>query len=213
MTPQDVITAVREQIQDIGGVRYDDPFMLRLVNQVVKRIAILRPDLFDEIDTMTCVVGALQTAPVDSVRIVEVLLSGDNATVKEVNRETLDLMTSTWQAGATGMARDWMRHVRSPNRFFVFPPSPAGQTLTIEYSKVPADCAALTDVIPNLNDVYKPCVVDGVIWLAESIDDEHVNSGRAKLFMDSFHQLLGFSAQNKAVTDVESSNMPPSQVI
>ena len=36
-----------------------------------------------------------------------------------------------------------------------------------------------------LPDSYLPVLVDGMTWLAESIDDEHVNSQRAKMFMDS----------------------------
>lgn len=79
MTPQDVINDVRDQVQDTSTTspRYSDTHLLRLVNQVVKRVAILRPDLFSEIDTITCVAGALQTAPADSIRLIEVLTAGD----------------------------------------------------------------------------------------------------------------------------------------
>jgi hypothetical protein len=213
MTPADIIREVREQVQDTRpSPRYSDDYLLRMVNQAVKRVAILRPDLFADIGVVTCVAGAIQTAPADSIRMIEVLTAGDGAVVKEVNRETQDLMFITWQSGASGFARDWMRHVRSPNRFFVSPPSPAGQPLTVEYARTPEDCATAADTIPFLSAVYKPCLVDCVVWLVESVDDEHVNSGRARMFMDSFLQALGFTAQNKAVTDVESSNLPPEQV-
>jgi hypothetical protein len=43
--------------------------------------------------------------------------------------------------------------------------------------------------------------VDGVVFLASSVDDEHVNSGRAKMFLDSFTQQLGVSLQNRALND------------
>jgi hypothetical protein len=55
--------------------------------------------------------------------------------------------------------------------------------------------------------------VDGVIFLAESIDNEHVNSGRAKLFQESFVQSLGVSLQSRAITDTESGGLDPKQVI
>lgn len=212
-TPQDVITEARRAIADtrVTSYRYDDTALLGLVNQTLQRMALLRPDLFSVVDTMTCVAGALQTAPAESMRIMEVLLSGDGHAVNEVNRETMDLAFSTWQVGTTGQARDWMRHVRSPNRFFVFPPSPVSQTLTIEYAESPTPLG-LTDVIPHLPDAYFPCVLDGVVWLAESVDNEHVNSGRAKMFQDTFYQGLGITSKNKDVTDFEPSNLPPAQV-
>ena len=212
-TPQEVITEVRRAISDTraASYRYDDTHLLGLVNQVLQRIAILRPDLVSVVGTMTCVAGALQTAPATSMRLMDVLMSGDGYTVNEVNRETMDLAFSTWQTGTTGPARDWMRHVRSPNRFFVFPPSSADQTLTIEYAESPTPLV-LTDTVPHLPDAYFPCVVDGVVWLAESVDNEHVSTGRAKMMQETFHQMLGMSAQNKNVTDFEPSNLPAAQV-
>jgi hypothetical protein len=55
--------------------------------------------------------------------------------------------------------------------------------------------------------------VDGVVFLAESIDNEHVNSGRAKLFQDSFVQGLGVSLQSRTITDTETGGQDPRQVI
>lgn len=211
-TPQDVINAVRFAVQDTKvSYRYADGDLLQLTNQVLRRIALLRPDLFAYVSTINCVAGTIQQAPADSIRIIDVLLSGAGLNVNEVNRETLDLMFQ-WQSMTPDVAKDWMRHVRSPNTFFVYPPSPVGQVLTIEYAKAPG-IYGLNDTVELLGDAYFPCVVDGVIWLAESIDNEHVNSGRAKMFLDSFNQLLGMTAQIKHVTDTEESNLNPKQVV
>ena len=48
MTPQDVIDDVRQLVQDTDSAsyRYTDAEMLGFVNQTVKRVIILRPDLF-----------------------------------------------------------------------------------------------------------------------------------------------------------------------
>jgi hypothetical protein len=61
--------------------------------------------------------------------------------------------------------------------------------------------------------VYFPIVVDGVVFLAESIDDEHVNTNRAKLFQDSFMQGLGVSLQSRTITDTDAGGQDPAQVI
>jgi hypothetical protein len=42
-----------------------------------------------------------------------------------------------------------------------------------------------------------------VVFLASSIDDEHVNSNRAKLFLESFTSALGVDLQQQAILDNE----------
>jgi len=55
--------------------------------------------------------------------------------------------------------------------------------------------------------------VDGTVYLAESVDNEHVNSGRAKLFYDSFTQTLGVGLQSRQITDTEEGGLDPRQVV
>jgi hypothetical protein len=64
-----------------------------------------------------------------------------------------------------------------------------------------------------LPDAYLTSVVEGTVYLAESIDNEHVNSGRAKLFQDAFTQGLGVGLQARVVTDTEEGGLDPRQVI
>jgi hypothetical protein len=105
-----------------------------------------------------------------------------------------------------------MRHVRNPNKFFVYPRPTAGVILVGEYAQVPPNYA-LNDTILRIPDAFFPVLVDGVVFLAESVDNEHVNSGRAKLFQDAYTQALGVSLQSRVVTDTEESGMDPKQVI
>jgi hypothetical protein len=49
--------------------------------------------------------------------------------------------------------------------------------------------------------------------LAESVDNEHVNSGRAKLYLDSFSQAISLSLQARALTDTDEAGFDPKQVI
>jgi hypothetical protein len=105
-----------------------------------------------------------------------------------------------------------MRHVRNPNRFFVYPAPEAGVVLVGEYAQTPPEYT-LDEEITFPTDAYFPATVDGVVFLAESIDNEHVNSGRAKLFQDSFVQGLGVSLQSRTITDTEAGGQDPRQVI
>jgi hypothetical protein len=71
----------------------------------------------------------------------------------------------------------------------------------------------LAQTIGLLPDSYLPVVVDGTVYLAESVDNEHVNSGRAKLFFDSFTQSLGVGLQSRTITDTEEGGLDPKQVV
>lgn len=211
MTPQTVINDVRVLINDVDTTyRYSDDDLLRFVNESLKRIAHIRPDLFSTHATLACVASTVvQSAPSDSLRLVDVFqVVGGNA-LYETDRKTMDLHSPGWRIDTEAAATVWMRHPRSPNKFFIYPPCPAaGQSLAIEYAQVPTDYA-IGDTIAELHDSYKTVVVDCVVFLAQSIDDEHVISGRAKLFYDSFTQSLGISAKAREVADNEDAGVAP----
>lgn len=214
-TTTDVIDEVREAVQDTHSDaayrRYSDAFLLRKVNQALKRLALLRPDLFTEVGTITCVTGSLQTAPANSIRLMDVLSASDGRAVKEVNQEVLDLMTPAWGAGAPGVAQDWMRYVKDPNRFYVYPPATTAETLTLLYAAAPTTYALAAVV--TLQDAYMPAVVDCTAFLVESIDAENAESGRGKMFYDSFKELIGGSLQARKLTDVGDAGLDPKEVI
>lgn len=214
MTPSEVITQVRLLIQDTKTpYRYTDAVLLGFVNQTLKRMVMLRPDLFAVIaDFTTTVNTVLQSCPADSNRLIEIFQVKNGNAITEVNRETLDRTVPGWVNETAGQPVNFMRHVRNPNRFFVYPRPSAGVVLVGEYAQTPPNYA-LNDTITYPTDAYFTAVVDGTVYLAESIDNEHVNSGRAKLFLDSFVQTLGVDLNARSLTDTESGGMEPKQVV
>jgi hypothetical protein len=214
MTPNEAITEVRRLIQDTKTpYRYSDTVLLGFVNQTLKKMVVLRPDLFAVIGDFTTVAGTvLQSCPTDSVRLMQIFQVKNGDAVTEVSKETLDRMYPNWVNEAAGVPVNFMRHVRNANKFFVYPRPTAGVTLVGEYAQSPATYA-LNDTIALLPDAYLTSVVEGTIYLAESIDNEHVNSGRAKLFQDAFTQGLGVGLQARVVTDTEEGGLDPRQVI
>jgi hypothetical protein len=214
MTPNEVITEVRRLIQDTKApFRYSDAVMLGFVNQTLKKMVVLRPDLFAVIGDFATTAGSvLQDCPADSTRLIEVFqVKGGNA-ITEVTRRVLDQTSPSWVSDLPGAPVNFMRHVRNPNRFFVYPAPVAGTVLVGEYAQTPPDYT-LDQEVTFPTDAYFPVVVDGTVFLAESIDNEHVNSNRAKLFQDAFVQALGVGLQSRTVTDTEEGGLDPRQVI
>jgi hypothetical protein len=214
MTLNEVIIEARRLIQDINSPqRYSDTVMLGFANQTLKRMAVLRPDLFAYIGEIPCTAGqVLQSPPIDSLRIIEIFQVKDGNGITEVDRTTLDQTYPGWMNDPAAATVNWMRHVRNPNKFFIYPKAPASQILIGEYSQTPPNYIG-TQTVALLPDAFFPVVVDGTVFLAESVDNEHVNSNRAQLFQQSFTQALGVSAQARTLTDTEESGIPGEQVI
>ena len=214
MILNDVVTEARRLLQDISAPqRYSDAVLLGFANQALKRMSVLRPDLFAYIGEITCTAGAvIQSPPSDSIRIIEIFQVKDGAGVTEVDRTSLDQTYPGWMNDAAGAAVNWMRHVRNPNKFFIYPKAPVGQVLIGEYAQTPPNYVG-TDTVALLPDAFFPVVVDGTVFLAESVDNEHVNSNRAQLFQQSFTQALGVSAQARSLTDTEEAGLPSEQVV
>lgn len=205
----DIIVTVRRLIQDeTTAYRYSNDFLLDLCNQGLKRIQLMRPDLFAYVGTVSCSQGEVsQSAPSDSLRIIEVYSIVGGGGLVEANREVLDQTLPSWMNDAEAAAVNWMRNVRNPNKFFIYPQAPAAQVLTVEYSQVPPTYNGSTTVT-LLADAYIPALVDIVVFLAESIDNEHVSNGRAKMYKDLFMSEMGASVATLPVTDTETAGQP-----
>jgi len=204
VTPADVIVEARKLLQDtLAPYRYSDTDLLGYVNQTLKRMAVLRPTLFTNITSIPLTANTvLQDLPSDAHRLVEVFYIDNYNSVNEVERAILERGYPQWVSDPAGIPFNFIRHPRNATKFFLYPRPIANLTATAEYVVEPATYA-INDTILYLKDTYLGVVIDGVVFLASSIDDEHVNSNRAKLFMESFTQALGVDLQQQAILDNE----------
>lgn len=214
MTPVEVITEVRTLVQDTRTpFRYSDVVLLRFLNQTVRRMATIRPDLFTVIGEIpTAAATVVQRIPADGIRLVEIYNVQGGGVVTEVNKDALDQTLPMWRSAPAGVPVNYIRHVRNPGTFFLYPPPQSGTILVAEYSAVPAPYA-LGDTITVPGDAYIPTLINGIVYLTQSIDDEHVNSGRAKLFNDAFIQDLIADMKTQQLTDTDAGSLDPKQVV
>lgn len=205
MTPNDIITDVRLLIQDTKVTyRYSDATLLRFVNQTIRRMVMLRPDLFTTVTTISTTQNVSeQSLPSTAVRLVEIFRVQSGTSIEEVSRDYFDRLYPAWTTDAAGTPTKYMRHPRNPRAYFLYPRPTNGIVLIGEYVVAPPTYT-LTDPIAVLPDAYFSALVDGTVFLAESVDNEHVSTGRAKLFLESFVQSLGVDLQSRVVTDTES---------
>jgi hypothetical protein len=208
VTPSDIIVECRRLLNDtLTPYRYTDTVMLGYVNQVIKRTAVLRPDLFGVIGEITVTANtSIQSLPAGAHRLIDIYQVKDGNTVTEADRETMSRISPSWMVDTAAAPTNFMRHVRNPTKFFLYPRPVADTVLIGEYAVTPEDYL-IDNEITVLPPSYIGALIDGVVFLASSIDDEHINSGRAKVFLDSFTQQLGVALQNRALTDSKTGGL------
>ncbi len=217
MTPNDIIVDVRRIAQDNGLLRtsntYSAAALLAFTNQILRQTAILRPDLFTlmtDISTTPNVVE--QSMPSDSIRLVNIFAVKNGNAVLEVSREAMDQSTPSWRTEAAGSPVNYMRHIRNPNRYFLYPKPASGVVLTGEYAQSPPTYT-LSQTIALLPDAFQPAMVAGVLMLVSGIENPTTDSARFKQFQEVYSQTLGVNLQSRTVTDTKASGLDPKQVI
>ena len=208
MKPSEIIAEARTLIQDTSTpYRYSDTDMLSFVNKALRRISLLRPDLFAVHEFIPTQAGVIfQELPEEAARLIEVYYVQGGRALTEVHRETLDQNNPTWVSATPGNPINYMRHPRSPRHFFLSPPPAANVTLFCEYAISPRNYR-MGDTIEHIPEAYQPAIIDGVVFYAESVDNEHANSGRAENAYTRMVQALGLNQQQRVVTDTESSGV------
>lgn len=189
MTPSEILTDARYILNDTDATspRQSDTELLEYVNDGLKEVLILRPELFSTIGDLVCTQGTVeqQITFVDAVALVEVLCIHNGAALTPFDMRAMDAFSPTWRAATPAAASQWTKKEGDPLRFFLNVPAPASQTVDVRYIRNPSEYA-LGAEISDLPDAYKPALVDYVVHRAEAKDDEHVLSGRSEQFYQSF---------------------------
>lgn len=211
MKASDIITECRRLLNDtVTPYRYSDTMLLGYVNQVLKRTVVLRPDLFGEVGEITVTADTpIQSLPTGAHRLIDLFQVKNGDALVETDRETMSRNHPGWMSEASGTPVNFMRHPRNPTQFFLYPKPANGTVLIGEYAKTPDDVLISDDILQPPNSFFG-ALVDGVMFLTTSIDDEHINSGRTKVFLDSYTQQLGVSLENRALSDTKQAGLKPS---
>ena len=199
---------------DAYNLRYTQRHLLGFFNNALQRVAIVRPDLFTRYTTITEYdsVSPTKIRVDDAIRIIEVLRAYDDAGQTapfEVDKMSMDRSAPDWHSHPRGLCRNWMRNQRIPEEFFIYPPPTSTQRLEVSYTRSPPNYTRMTDTVDDPGRTYQTAIVDYIMYLCESADDEHVLSGRAMMFKENFESAMGVSAEARVLSDKEGAGVSP----
>lgn len=183
MTPAAIFAVVRRITQDERddmGYRVSDAAMLAALNEAIRALVGLRPGLFAESVTHTCVAGTTQLLDVD--RAVSII---DVHGLTPFDPSVLTSFAPAWRSAAAAAAQEWAPLPGQQLRFEVSPPSADGQSLTVRAAIAPAEIAAADEVL-TIPEVYAPALAEYVAGRIDMADDEHANSNRAGMLLQRF---------------------------
>jgi hypothetical protein len=190
MTPQDIITEARYILNDTESTRYrnTDAELLGWVNDALDVMVGERPELFVTVSDHTCTVGVEQSPTF--ARLVRVLgvnrVVGGNALL-QADRATLDAFLPGWRELDSAAAVHWLPHP-DPKKFYLYPPAAISQAVEVPFVQAPATLL-IGDTIP-VSENFRPALLNFVVGMAETKDDEHVDSGRAAQAKSDFVAMI-----------------------
>jgi len=183
------IAIARGILQDrdtLAPYRYSDADLLEYGNGAIRTLVFVRPEWFYTKGELQCEVGqALQSISFDDAHaLVDVVRIKNGPAVLKTDKATLDAFMPGWMSAANAAAINWMPNGNDPRRFYIYPPAPTGQILELIYVRIPGPYAVNDDT--GLPETIADAVVDYIVGMAESRDDEHVVSQRAAQFVAQF---------------------------
>ena len=227
MTPADVETAARRLLNDPTGSgvpgRFSTTAYTDWIDQALKYHALHRPDLFAQTGEVRGAEFILK-APSDSIRLMDVLqargATGDGwQPVNEVDyAQLVDAGSavsrpvrarpdgilyggSAWDQpsgfATGGRPYEWARRPKNPNGFVINPSLGAGGVARVEYARTPT----LARDLPTLPDAFRSSMIACTVWLAESSQDQSVNTGRAEMMRQAFLVSIGAETESRVITD------------
>ena len=203
-TAQEVIDRARVLLNDTRSVkRYSSAQMLGFFNDAMRRLFTLRPDAFQvSVEQAITSNSSQQILPQDQVFLGVAYVTEDPSSevyrvVREVSWEDFTNAQTTWIGGTPGIPTKFVKSRHNPREYFLSPRPQTGIVISLFVGMSPA-----ANPVESLDAAqqyparwYMPALIDCVVFLASSVDDEHINSGRAKMFYDSFLNQIGAGAQ------------------
>lgn len=194
-TAQSVVDRVRDTILDeTATYRTSDAKMLRHINDFMRDSALLRPDLYSSIGSISCTQSRMiQKAVAGSIKLLNVYQVLSGSPITKVDWPYLESRYGKrWRTTGEGAAIHWLEHESDPNAFYLFPQAPAAQSVVAQWAVNATDLAALSDSLPTtVSPMYDVAAHDYLVFRTEAKDDEAVLSQRAELFLKKFAAGLG----------------------
>lgn len=208
LSSQEVLNGVRmAQAGDADATTWSDAILLVALNQALKMLTLVRPDVTAKTAVVNVQRGARQAIPDDGLRLIRVICNATNDNqlgriIRLVVKEDLDSSSHAWMYAQGSRVEEYMFDDRMPKHFYIYPNAPSDAKIAIEYSAAHAKLLLVDE-----NDVFVDAIYDQPIqelMLYKLLSGTDVNEGALHLRMAL--DLLGVKdSQDERITPARKS--------
>lgn len=202
----EIISEASKQLNDVGKITWTDASYFEYITSAQEMIVSIRPDAYSLVTTMQMAAGSKQSLPATALRLLDIKrnMGTDGNTpgraVLPVEENALDLFAFNWSAATQeAEVKNYVYDEKTPNTFYVDPPSDGTGWLELSISRVPPVITQDSDPLV-VKDIYRSHVLQWVMFRAYSIEVDSVSSRqRAAKHEDTFYQMMSGKFERDAL--------------
>lgn len=193
-------------LQDTANKRWTKEELLGWLNSGQREIVLYKPNACVINVDMALVAGSKQSLPEGGNVLIDVPRNTGGNAITLASRAMLDAQMPDWHSMARKSAKafHYCYSDSDPKHFYVYPPSPGGNSVEVIYNANPVN-AVLGGAI-TVDDIYASALVDYVLYRAFSKDAEFSPNEQTA---SAHYQAFIYSIKGKSVA--ESSIGPNSR--
>lgn len=202
-TVRSLLNRAAALLNDEEFVRWEESELLEWLNDA--QTAVARGPATDAYvlrDNLTCVAGTVQSMPVDSVRLIDVVKNvSTGRAILQADYAMANALQATWREAAADEAENFFYDERNPDEFEVYPPQLGGELLEIVYNADPP-ASQITGNL-NISDAYADAVLDYMVYraLSKDTEDTATETRKAQRYYQAFLLEAGFKDTADAVVE------------
>lgn len=206
MIASDITLEVSRQLNDNDRITWPEEALHEYLTTAEEQVVTIRPDSYSSITTMLMVAGAKQSIPATALRLLDVKrnMGIDGLTPGRVvlvtDNDSLDLFEADWNAAVQVAAvYNFIYDEKTPNDFYVDPPSDGTGYIEISISQVPPQVTSENQTLV-LKDIYRNALIQWCMFRAYSIEVDSASSqARAAKHEKSFYVMMGKKFQRDVI--------------
>lgn len=200
---RDIIRRASILLQDQeSNIRWTLDEMTDWLNDGQREVTLYKPNACVINTDMQLVIGTKQSIPDSGVALVDLPRNSNGSAIRIVSREVLDAQVPDWHSASKANSK--VLHYcfvdTDPKHFYVYPPSPGGNSVEIIYNALPANAAI--DSVISIDDIYASALVDYLVYRGYSKDTKYTaNASNAVTHYNAFLTAIKGKAMSEVATD------------
>lgn len=160
-------------LADTANIHWTTDELLAYLNDGQRELCIVKPTACVRNTDVSLVQGTKQAIPLDGVALVDLTRNTGGNAIRPTQRTVMDAQMPDWHSPARASAKvtNFCHSDFDPKTFYVYPPSPGGNSVEMIYAAIPPD-VALNSAIA-IDDNYVSLLVSYILFRAFAKDTEY----------------------------------------